>query len=290
MLLEESSQTRRIVGRLDRGQDAVDAITEICSERDIEAGEFSITGMIDELVLIEPIDGEAKPKVVFRGEGQFRIVQLSGTISVFNDDVIADATGLFAVSGPGGMQLVGGMIRSARVAYAEVRIDNYADLVIERTANFDVGRLVIDAIRVYESDQTETTERPEAVVKTPPGEKKSNVSWDEAVKTASNPIDKQKTKPRVEKVRALDETSAPEEDADAIYAGLDLDEPELSPGDILNHPKLGMCRVIKVEDDECAHIRLPKGQIRKLSLVVCDVEFLEAQDDGRNVFKVRINS
>ena len=62
----------------------------------------------------------------------------------------------------------------------------------------------------------------------------------------------------------------------------------MEPGDILEHPKLGRCRVMKVEDGEYAHVRLPRGKIRKLSLEIVEVE-LEGEEDGRNVFKAIIN-
>ena len=45
--------------------------------------------------------------------------------------------------------------------------------------------------------------------------------------------------------------------------------------------------MIKLEEDEFAHIRLKRGQIRKLKLDVCEINF-EGEEDGRNVFKVRI--
>lgn len=292
VLLEESYSGRRVVGRLDHGQDVLDAITEICLARNADTAHFSVSGMVEELVLMEAVTGEVKPTVTFRGEGAFHIINLSGTVSVFGDDLITTATGIFSVSGPGGLQLVGGEVKTAQVAHAEVRIEIYDDVRVERVANFDLGRLVIDQIDLLDPPQRENTS-------TNSGEEKSVVSWDDAIATSAD-VKVQPTKPKREKRKlvphgvplGLDEGSSSyieEDDADEIYAGLDLDAPDLSAGDVLNHPKLGVCRVIKVEDDESAHIRLPKGQIRKLSLVVCDVEFVKEEEDGRNVFKVVIN-
>ena len=72
-----------------------------------------------------------------------------------------------------------------------------------------------------------------------------------------------------------------------IYGDYDFDDPILKAGDILDHPKLGECRVIKVEDDDYAHIRLSRGQIRKLALEIVELRF-DGQRDGKNVFKVRV--
>lgn len=72
-----------------------------------------------------------------------------------------------------------------------------------------------------------------------------------------------------------------------IYGDLGLDDPVLEAGDILEHPKLGRCRVMKVEDDRYAHIRLPRGKIRKLSLDVVGVEF-KGEENGRHVFRAQV--
>ena len=61
----------------------------------------------------------------------------------------------------------------------------------------------------------------------------------------------------------------------------------MEPGDYLDHPKLGRCRVIKVEEHEFAHIRLERGAIRKLALEVCEIRHV-GEEKGRNVFQVRI--
>jgi hypothetical protein len=45
---------------------------------------------------------------------------------------------------------------------------------------------------------------------------------------------------------------------------------------------------MKVEEGEYAHVRLPRGKIRKLSLEIVDVT-LEGEEDGRKVFKANIN-
>ena len=68
----------------------------------------------------------------------------------------------------------------------------------------------------------------------------------------------------------------------------ETDEVAMSPGDILDHPKLGRCRVIKVEDDDYAHIRLPRGKIRKLALEICEIVYKNEEEDGRKVFLCRI--
>ncbi len=65
------------------------------------------------------------------------------------------------------------------------------------------------------------------------------------------------------------------------------DRPQMKPGDVLEHPKLGRCRIMKVEEDDYAHIRLPRGKISKLVLDIFEIHY-KGVEDGRNVFALRM--
>ncbi len=61
----------------------------------------------------------------------------------------------------------------------------------------------------------------------------------------------------------------------------------LEPGDIIDHPTLGRCRLMRVEDEDFAHIRLLRGGVRKLALEVCEITHT-GEEGGRNVFQIKI--
>lgn len=107
----------------------------------------------------------------------------------------------------------------------------------------------------------------------------STMSWNDAIAEAQ-----EAAKPASQRGAAADEPSAEE-----IYSNFDDDFPEINPGDHLDHPKLGRCRVMKIEDDEYAHIRLPSGKISKLMLDLFDISYA-GQESNRSVFKLRMRS
>lgn len=102
----------------------------------------------------------------------------------------------------------------------------------------------------------------------------ATMSWDQAISASA-----EAAKPASQK--------AEEPSAEEIYSNFDDDFPEINPGDYLDHPKLGRCRVMKIEDDEYAHIRLPSGKISKLMLDLFDISY-HGQEANRSVFKLRM--
>lgn len=116
-----------------------------------------------------------------------------------------------------------------------------------------------------------------------PKPESSNMSWGEAIARSEKAATPASRKPR---------PHTPEPAASEIYADVELPDDEERPlmksGDYLDHPKLGRCRVMKVEDDEeYAHVRLPRGKIRKLVLEIFEIQY-KGKEDGRDVFALKI--
>lgn len=66
------------------------------------------------------------------------------------------------------------------------------------------------------------------------------------------------------------------------------DDAQLSPGDIIEHPRFGRCIAERIEgDDEYVHVRLRNRNVVRLSLDVVTLELLGAED-GHQVFRARI--
>jgi hypothetical protein len=68
---------------------------------------------------------------------------------------------------------------------------------------------------------------------------------------------------------------------------VEVDEPDLAPGDVLIHPHFGRCRVAKAGDDEKIKVRLPTGRLVDLHLGVMRL-FRCPDEDGKRVFKARV--
>lgn len=292
MIYQESQRVRHIVGRLDRGDQLVEELTNFCREHDIAAAEVRGVGRLDtvELVRFEPEADDYVP--VFDGEGDFELLQLSGNVATLGDEIVARLQAVVSASGPVAPQVLTGQLRSGRAVEFEFVLEAFDDLELERSLDPETGMLGLQAIKKLEvadeSDDAlgETSPSPSES----PGESESpsvggqSMSWDDAAEASRETPSDQKGGSAG---GTVDDESDEESSPEAIYGDMDFDEPVIDAGDVLDHPKLGKCRVIKVEEDDYVHIRMPRGKIRKLSLDVVDIEFRE-EENGRNVFEAQV--
>jgi hypothetical protein len=293
VLFQESTRVRRIVGRLEDGEEIVEALTKLCREHDVEAAEIRAIGDLSEVELARFDADEKKYVTDFAGAGNFQIVSLNGNVSMLGDEPALRLETLMTVKGPAGPQVLSGQLRSGTARSCEFVLEIYEDLAMERRLDADSGMLSLKTIRrtqekaaapaaaatVKESPEP----APESSKPAPEPEQKpiegKGMSWKDAVAESEEPS---KAAPSSKKKKGEAKS------ASDIYGDLSFDDDLMEPGDILDHPKLGRCRVMKVEDGEYAHVRLPRGKIRKLSLEIVDVE-LEGEEDGRKIFKAIIN-
>ncbi len=319
MQFEESRSIRSFVGRIDPGDDIVEALTLLCSANDIGAAEVRVYGTLEDIDVVR-FDSKSKEyRSVVEHQGTVDVVQFSGNMTRLGDQPVLRADALLAIDGPVGQQFVFGQLRRAIAVDCEFVVQAFADVELRRKLDPATGRFPIESIestgapapagaagapREAEVQPRPIERRREAppTIAEPALARKpqtladdsssdaseadeapaSSMSWDDAV------AESEKIKPARQRERRPIPTRAErEKDSEDVYGEYDFDEPILKPGDMLDHPKLGECRVIRVEDDDYAHIRLSRGQIRKLALEIVELEFQEERD-GKNVFKVRV--
>lgn len=286
----------------------------------MHAGQIQAIGALSqaEIARFDPDAGDYM--TVFSGEGNFDLISLSGNVSRLGDQVVLRLESLMSAMGPAGPQVLSGQLRAGRAASVEFVLEIFEDLAMERRLDSDSGRLDVRSIRRTETPAPvaktpETPHKPAA--QAPAREEKPAQTSEPAQKSAptqkAEPAQRAEPTPQRDEPKpiagkgmswkdAMGESSdvtsgkrsakpsrpaADKASAEDIYADVNFEEPLMEAGDILEHPKLGSCRVIKVEDGEFAHVRLPRGRIRKLSLEIVDVEF-DRDEDGRRVFKAVI--
>ncbi len=307
MIAEPSKTSRRLVGRLDSGEDIVAAITRLCELQQVQAGEVRVYGTIEGTDLVR-MNGSETESIAVSGD-TVRIAQCAGRVAVMGGQVVMALEALLCGDGPFGQQFVFGMIRKATAVDVEFFVDVLEDIEIQRELD-ENGNLSIARIVRFSDEEAPIRERkrPERIAEAklakdenavqmkpnpqkaepapapepePEEEPQTQMSWEEAAEAAE-----EVSKPADQREKRKTTKLSPRVNPDAL--GDDDDDAELmKPGDILDHPKLGKCRVIRVEGDEFAHIRLSRGQIRKLALEICEVTWVD-EEDGRNIFKVRI--
>jgi predicted DNA-binding protein with PD1-like motif len=305
MIFQESTSTRRIVGQLDDGDECVSALTDFCKEHDIQAANLRAIGRLDRAEVVRFDEETSEYEPIFEGDGTFDVVHLNGNISTLGSEVVARLETVLSTRGPAGPQLLAGQLRSGRVVELEFTLDVFDDLELERQLDRETGRLALKAIRRDEpepepSSEAETSSDSEPSTSSDEEERVEGkaMTWSDVASESDGDETggasaKRRSRPDEANVSLSEPEPEPEideddEDVDDIYGDIDLDAPLIEAGDVLDHPKLGRCRVIKVEDDEYVHVRTPnRGRMRKLSLNVVDVEFC-GEENGRQIFEVEV--
>jgi predicted DNA-binding protein with PD1-like motif len=306
VIFEESRSIRSFVGRIDEGDDVIEALTLLCDANDVTAAEVRVTGTLADVEIVRHDASSGDYVPIVDDAGPFQVVRFTGTMARLGDQPVLRAETLLAIDAPAGQQFVFGQLRRANAVDCEFVVQTYPDLDMKRKLDPSTGRFPLQSIERNETalpaaapapetappprerKAPETVSRPAGTARpeakpepTPEPKKESSLSWEQAMEAS------EEIKPASQRKRRAPRTEEEPKDAADLYADYDFDAPILSAGDILDHPKLGECRVIKVEEDEYAHIRLSRGQIRKLALEVVELDYV-GERDGKNVFKVRV--
>ena len=70
-------------------------------------------------------------------------------------------------------------------------------------------------------------------------------------------------------------------DAGEIYAE------DVLPGDVLDHPQLGMCEVVGEDDDGGTQVRVPSGRIRTLKLEALRILPSDREPpEGKSIYRI----
>ncbi len=287
-------------------------LTNLCEEHSIKAGEVRVSGALKTVELAR-FDPAQKDYVKAHQGGPAEIITLQGSIATIGNQVVLRLDSLVSVDHGFGIQLASGQVRRAVVSSCEFVIDVFDDIAMTRGRDPKTGRLMLAEI---ESTRPAAEVQPQAA----PEPAQAAVSWGDVSAASSDPSSlrapekeekveapapkpepkpepvKEKPRPKKEEPpqRKLWEDKKEEEEDPHSILGSDDDDfeddddsPEMKPGDILDHPKLGRCRVMKVEEEDYAHIRLPRGKISKLILHIFEIQF-KGVEDGRNVFTLRM--
>ena len=321
-----SLRVRHIVGRLEKGDELIHTLRQLCARERIRAATFQGIGVLTSVDLqsFDAITKEYKP--CFGVENTVELLNLTGNVSTLGKETIINANATIGYSAYGQRHVVGGHLAAAKALVVELQLTVYDDLSIERTYDAATGLPLwnrfgqeqverpatpepaapasspevaeeedLAAVGVHvakpkseptiirrtlapkESEEIAAPAKAEPVKKTKKAKKAAPAAdkqaWSEAVQKAQ----------QVESFAKLDipEGKAPKRRSTFIDEDDDL-VPE--PGDILIHPTLERCRVIRIEDEESVFIRsLKRGvsaKTRKLSLQFFELELVDEEGDN----------
>lgn len=265
MIVAESLRGRRLVGRLFRGTEIKEGLLEVCRRHGVRAGEVRAIGMLDGVTLVsyDPRARRWRPGRHF--EDAFRIVSLSGNISLAEGGLALHLEVSVSRERDNGVEVLGGHLEAGRVFAVEFVVDAFDDLVLHRETDGDTGLALWSAPVVSQSRDEEAP----AAASEPRFEAPAQVKWEHVVAASQ---------------RNPQPAPAPEPEPHGD------EEVRVAPGDIIEHPKFGRCQVERVEGDyEFVSARLRNQRLIRLSLDVIRLR-LAGSEGERRLFRAIVET
>lgn len=285
----ESRKSRRIVVRLDRGEELVETLEGLARREDFGAAWVRGIGSLAWVELDRHDQARKKPEPPQRFDTACELLTLEGSLARTGDAPRALLHATIARRTDNGVDVIGGRMRAAGVFAVELVIEHFADLALSRTPDDATGLALFagegeapprpakwTAPAVHEDEEEEAPAPPS-----------SGVSWaDVAAVSAAPPVHepprRARSTPSAEPAfrASLPDRRAPAED---VY-----DDDELQPqkGDFIDHRQFGLCKIDREDEEGGLIIRLPSG-IRK----TIKLDFMEVgrprMEGTRRVFPIR---
>lgn len=286
MIVYESKKARRLVARLERGEDLVRGIEALAQRANVRAGWIRGAGSLEWVELDRHDQARRAPEPPQRFELPCDLLTLEGNVSRAGDAVKAMLFATIARRTDNGVDVIGGRVREGGVFSCELVVEHFADLVLARAHDGATG---LDLFEGGEARPAETPARPLPARPAPPAwtrepapeepEPASGVSWaDVAAVSAAPPVIEEPVR------RAQRESSRAPALRDTRHEVPD----ELLPqrGDFIEHRQFGLCKIDREDDEGGLVIRLPSGVRKTIKL-----DFMEVgqprMEGTRRIFPIR---
>jgi len=307
MIVFEPNRTRRIVGRLERGESVLDALAEIALHRGISSAWFHAMGPLESAELAV-YDADTKRHSLPKRVGACTAVQITGNLSRLGGLPFAHAHALVAPARPEGADgsvgvegaapvvgaLLGGELRAARAFAVEFVIESYEDLVLERFPDDATGLPLWrgKSTTAVASSQAQlgwaaAAVEAERLSATRDGDQRATAQRASDTRAGSwGAQPAREERPRASRGMPPERVVEPAFAAQPIpekkkAIDTEADEPNLEPGDWVAHKQFGLCRVEGEDAEGALIIRLPSGVRKAIRLDYMRILPCTMQDDRR---------
>jgi predicted DNA-binding protein with PD1-like motif len=305
----ESRGSRRLLVRLDRGEELVDRVEALARREGIKAAWIRGLGSLEWVELDRHDQARRTAEPPARFETPCDILTLEGNVAMVAGAPRALLHASLARRTDNGIDVLGGRLRSGRVFAVELWIEVFDDLQLARAQDAATGL----ALWVAPGDAPR-----ESVPEPRPAERSASAPrWARPARPEPEPVAAPRTLAPVEEDAEdeLDEDEAPSgavswADVAAVSAAPPVDDrpserapvarggapkraaddegEELLPqkGDWVDHRQFGVCRVEREDEDGGLVIRLPSGVRKVIKLDYMEVGRPRAEPN-RRVFPLR---
>ncbi len=321
MFVSVSRSGRMILGRLERGDDLLKGLIEVCRKFSVRCAEVRAIGALSEAVLTAYDQKLRTYETGRRFFGDLEIVSLLGNVTEKDGELFCHLHASLARSTDNGLQMLGGHLLSGQVFACEFVLQTCDDLILRRLQDKETGLALWKDRIELRSEQDQPAAQAGKVTwddvlteamamedgkdgEVSAGRKKSAKAGKKAAKAGKKASGQKGTAPADPVSDATPDAQAPNpaetagggDAGDGALVGGDAaaqeeagDEDWVEPvtGDIVNHPKFGRCVVEFVEEDEFVHVRLPSGRMIRLSLEVVTLS-LTGYEEDHQIFEARL--
>ncbi|MDH5490913.1 MAG: DUF296 domain-containing protein [Myxococcales bacterium] len=282
MIFYESTRGRRLVGRLERGDDPIEALSRLAVEQGIQSAWVRGIGAFESVRVCEYDQADRRYSESVHIEAPTEILCLEGNVSIKQGVPFAHLHVTLSRETASGIQVLGGHLLAGKVFAAELMIECFDDLSLRREADpatglqlwTGEGSLARSGSELARSGSTAQDPAP------PPGLPAGVPSAWAAAAAASAAAEEA---PLGGARPALASLSA----TDRIGRAQPAQE-ELSPGrgDWIDHQQFGLCKVERVDGEGALFIKLPSARRKRIR-----IDFMEVgsprQDGARRIFPLR---
>lgn len=279
MITYESQRGRRILARIERNEDVVEAIERIARDHTVTTGFVEAVGVLSELT-VSTYDAGARARTGARRiAGPVELVGAKGTLASTEGVLRVDLSAFVAKETELGPVVVGGHVEAAEAISVDVVIHALDDLGVRRSVEERSGLVVITG--ESRRDGARPTERREpvrepdrrGVVAAPaPQPPVAGSGWAMAAAVSSGA-------PHAR-------PSVPVEDPLGAAPKKVEEEHVPSVGEYVDHRQFGLCRVEKVGADGELLIRLETGRRKEIRIDVFEV-MPPKMEGSRKVYALR---
>lgn len=280
MLVTSSQAVRSLVVRLNKGEDLGESLASLIGSQRITVATVSGHGVL-EAIILDAYDARSRAYSDARTfTGRLELLSLTGHLSTRegNPDLYLHAA--VARDTGNGVEVLGGRLIEAQVIAVELTLLLHDDLSLERSPEatgiptWRVGAAPAASASVAAPPRPSATVAPAAVESAKPRRAPEVTSVSPRRPTAAPPVSLAEVAQQLQTMPAKEERAVDDEVP-----------PEMSVGDVVEHPTFGEAQVVGVQEDRCDIRLVRSGSVRTIMLDYLDVSPLPPRD-GVSVWKL----
>ncbi|QQR88783.1 MAG: DNA-binding protein [Myxococcales bacterium] len=266
MLATEARQVRRIVGRMERGEDVIEAFLSLAKERQIRCGWIRALGAFEFVELAEYDQQEQRYRAARAFETQSEILELNGNISLKDGECFVHLHATISRDTDNGIEVLGGHLLRGTAFACEFLVESFDDVTLQRRYDPATGLELWSP----DLDSVSVSGKPAPA----PAPARSSSGFPRRMPSSSGTLkavsERQGERPSFVDMPRITQPTPPPERAPRVSDAGPWESQFPVQGDWVEHPQYGLCQIQAIIDNNELVVRLTSGAPKTIRL-----DFLE---------------